>query len=231
MENPYGRRSEWSNTGALGNPVDVIIQNNTAVDLGFDIRNVEAVIAGNLTIESGSSLFMDFGSNDMSAALVVQGNFINNGTLSLSDAVGGDLKVRGNYTQNGTLNNNGRAVFFDGAGAQTATGTSLPLTFDYLRIDKSETTLSFEEDVVVTQINGGTGYEQTDGIVTIVAGKSLTVQNGGNFDIDAGTFTLESESTTYSSLIVNNVTNSGGNIRYNRFTNVVGSGTTAVMIW
>jgi autotransporter-associated beta strand protein len=224
---PYGRRSEWSNASpTAGQPVNVIVQNNTALDMGFDITNVEALITGDLTIDAGSSVLMNVGANDMTAALAVQGDFLNNGTLTLSDAVGGDLKVGGNYTQNGTLNNNGRAVFFDGAGAQTATGTTLPLTFDYLRIDKSGTTLVFEEDVVVTQVNGGVGFEQTDGIVTIAAGKSLTVENTSNFEIDAGSFTLESTSQTYSSLIVSNVTNNGGNIRYNRFTNAAGSGTT-----
>ena len=83
---PYGRRSEWSNAGTgQGSPNNVIVQNNTAINMGFDNTTNDAVIDGNLTIDSGSSVFMDFSSDDMEAPLIVKGNFINNGTISLSD--------------------------------------------------------------------------------------------------------------------------------------------------
>ncbi|TPV35763.1 T9SS type A sorting domain-containing protein [Paucihalobacter ruber] len=185
------------------------------------IEGSSEITVKSVNIQSGGLLQINGGQS-----LKITGDLINNGTVNLSLSLGGDLKVGGNFTQNGILTNNGRAVFFDGTGAQTVTGSSLPLSFDYVRVDKSGTTLSFAEDVVVTQVNGGVGYEQTNGIVTVAAGKSLTVQNGGNFDIVAGTFTLESNSTSYSSLIVNNVTNTGGSIQYNRYTNAIGSGTT-----
>ncbi|MGF1556523.1 T9SS type A sorting domain-containing protein, partial [Paucihalobacter sp.] len=222
--NTYGRGAEWSATSGPGFPHHVTITNGTVLDLGANLGNTtEKRCGGDLTIDSGAT--MEMALFNMQAPLNVRGNVVNNGTLILSNFNLGDLFVGGNFTQNGTLTNNGRAVFFDGGSAQTVGGSAIPIIFDYLRIDKLGTSLIFEEDIEVTQTLGGNGYEQTDGLVTIAAGKSLTVQNGnGTFEIDAGSFTLESTSTDYATLVVGIVNRaSGATINYNRFVNEIGS--------
>jgi autotransporter-associated beta strand protein len=145
----YGRGFEWSNTSNPGYPHHVIVNGSTSLDLGNDGTGVLRRCAGNLTIQGGSALYMDYGLNDMTQPLEVEGNLNLYGTLSLSGVLGGDLKVRGNFSNGGTLNNNGRAVFFDGTTDQNIGGQ--PLDFDYLIVDKSGGELILDDDVTVNQ--------------------------------------------------------------------------------
>lgn len=135
----FNRGLEWSaNAAGLGYPNNVQVSGNTTINYpstGTGLFNQPLGIAKNLTIDTGSSLFMDYGLNDNKAGrLTIGGDFVNEGNLTLGDAFGGDLYLAGNWKKTGTFNPNNRAVFFNGSANQTIRGTT---TFDYLTIDNS----------------------------------------------------------------------------------------------
>lgn len=216
----------YGNNGLTGT---VTVRNGSTLKIGAGngFPNADVVIeAGGTLILEGSSVLTVASLNINAGGTVtlngterlnVTGNLTNNGTLNLSTNSGGDLSVSGNFTQNGTLNNNNRAVFFEGIGNQQASGSSTPITFDFLLVNKTGGTLVFSEDVLVNQPFGATGYSQSGGDVAITEGKSFEVNNNSNFDITGGTFTLESTSTTYSSLLVDG--SATGDVTYNRYVN------------
>lgn len=158
----YNRSTEWSTTSGAGYPGNVQLSNNTTLNYPNGSTTARS-ISGNLTIDSGSALYMDYGSPGMNNPLTVAGNLTLNGALSLGDANGGDLYLGGNWNNNGTFNPNNRAVFFNGSGAQTTTGAT---TFDYLTLNNSAG-LTLNNDVTVDQ--------------------TLTLTNG---KLDAGSSTL-----------------------------------------
>ena len=134
-DNTYGRGAEWSATSGAGYPNNVIIQDNTTLDLGNGGAGTAREIAGNLTVFSGSTLSLD--DTPMTAALRVKGNFINDGSVELSSSSGGDLILEGDFDDNGTFTANGRAVFFEGGNTQNINSSSNPLEIDVMRINKS----------------------------------------------------------------------------------------------
>src|SRR5205085_2541300 len=160
----YGRGSEWSATSGAGFPNNVQVSNNTTLDMGANSgTGIARQMAGTLTIDT-SSTFEMAGTNAMTAAITVSKNVINNGTLRLSTANGGDLKVGGNWTRAGTFTPNGRAVFFNGAGTQTVTVSGGGIeTFDYLIVDKASGNLTFSSspatNVIVTGPSGGSALQ------------------------------------------------------------------------
>ncbi|GAB1348834.1 hypothetical protein MASR1M107_10470 [Ignavibacteriales bacterium] len=133
----YGRRLEWSSTSGAGYPNNVQISNNTTLNLGANSGTETArQMAGNLTIDAGSSLDMSVDGNIMLRPLTVLGKITNNGTLKLGgfvDPNAGDLIIKGNFTNNGTFNSNTREVVFDGTTVQTISGSAAP-TFTYFAI-------------------------------------------------------------------------------------------------
>src|SRR5205085_1730713 len=160
----YGRGSEWSATSGAGFPNNVQVSNNTTLDMGANSgTGIARQMAGTLTIDT-SSTFEMAGTNAMTAAITVSKYVINNGTLRLSTANGGDLKVGGNWTRAGTFTPNGRAVFFNGAGTQTVTVSGGGIeTFDYLIVDKASGNLTFSSspatNVIVTGPSGGSALQ------------------------------------------------------------------------
>ena len=153
----YGRDLEWSTTSGRGYPHHVQISNNTIVNpanTGATKANVPLRTAGNLTIDSGSSLYMDFSSNNMIEDLVVGGNFLLTGAISASQTAGSDIYVGGNWTNNGTSANffpNNRGVFLNGSGTQTISGTNASFpAFPYLLIEKASGSVVLGRDVQVT---------------------------------------------------------------------------------
>jgi hypothetical protein len=88
-----------------------------------------------LTIDAGSAFYMDYGTNDMTQAVGVLGDVTNNGTLSLSEAGGGDFELGGNWFLNtgATFNPRLREVRFNGSAPQNIEGSQT--SFDYLRIN------------------------------------------------------------------------------------------------
>src|SRR5439155_16153910 len=54
-----GRTAEWSATSGAGYPVTVRVSNNTVLDLSNGSPTVARQMAGNLTVDAGSTLSMD----------------------------------------------------------------------------------------------------------------------------------------------------------------------------
>jgi autotransporter-associated beta strand protein len=177
---PFGRGNEWSATSGAGYPNNVTLTGNTFVDLGNGGTGTLRRCAGALQIDSGSGLFMDFSTNDMTQPLVVLGNVNQQGALSLSDVSGGDLKVGGNCTRGGgTFSPKGRAVFFDAAsGDQTINGSAT--TFDFLIVDKAAGSLNLNSNVTCNQtLTLTNGIINTGANVISVAATGSVVRTNG----------------------------------------------------
>jgi hypothetical protein len=86
----------------------------------------------NVEIVSGTAV--NFGSSAF--ARTARGNVTIGGTLTLSTALGGDLRLGGNWINNGAFNPNSRAVFFNGSTAQSIDGGA-DTTFAFLSIDNT----------------------------------------------------------------------------------------------
>jgi hypothetical protein len=129
---------------------------NTA-NSGANAFSTNLSLAGDLTLDNGSALYMDWGgNNNKSGRLDVAGNVLLNGNLSLGNASGGDIKVGGNWTRNSgsTFTPNGRAVFFTGTGTSAIIGNGGE-TFPYLVNDKSSGSIQLGSNVTLTSPNGG----------------------------------------------------------------------------
>jgi len=157
INNVYGRNLEWSASSGRGYPHHVRISNNTILNpanTGATQASSPLRTAGNLTIDSGSAMYMDYGANNMIEDLVVGGDMILTGSLSASGASGSDIFVAGNWQNDGTtanFNANSRAVFLNGAGTQTISGTnSIFPAFPFLFIDKTAGTVALNRDVQVS---------------------------------------------------------------------------------
>ncbi len=187
----YGRGTEWNATTGAGYPNNVTISNSTTLELGANSGTATAKqIAGSLTVDSGSTLTL--ASPVMTAALTVLGDFVNNGTVSLSTAIGGDLVLEGDFDDSGTFNANGRAVFFQGNVDQNITSSTDPLEIDVMRINKTNGDVIMNQNLVVDetadplQINSSVAtYLNLNGN-NLTLGKagvasSITLANGSGF--------------------------------------------------
>jgi hypothetical protein len=127
----YGRYDEWNTT----DPANVQLSNNTTLNYPNGSHIAARSITGNLTIDAGSALWMNFDSpNPGVSALSVGGNLTLNGQMALGNQVGGDLNVGGNLTITGSLYPQSRLVTLNGTSAQTISGTT---AFDYLTINNA----------------------------------------------------------------------------------------------
>ncbi|MDD4148897.1 MAG: hypothetical protein PHE33_02600, partial [Bacteroidales bacterium] len=91
----YGRNIEFSSTtaGTPGYPYNVQISDNTNLNPGANSgTNTAWIIGGNLTVDSGSGFYADFGSDHMVSPITILGNLTVNGGLALSGNAGADLK-------------------------------------------------------------------------------------------------------------------------------------------
>lgn len=165
----YGRSLEWSATSGAGYPANVQLSNSTTLNYPNGSTAARS-ISGNLTIDSGSALYMDYGSPGMNNPLTVAGNLVLNGTLSLGDAIGGDLYLGGNLTNSGTWNANSRAVIFYGAGTQNLTANN-STTFNNLTVNSGVTLV---ETVSADNVNVS-GALTNNGIIR----KAQTVSGSG----------------------------------------------------
>ena len=149
---PFIRGIEWGAASGPAYPYDVQVSNNTVINPGGSGRTGVALnTANNLTIDAGSAIYMDYGGNNMTVPLVINGSLFLNGSLSASGAAGGDIKIRGNWTNTGSFFPNSRAVFFDAAtGTQTITKAG-GQTFDYLIIDKAAGLVQLANDINIAQ--------------------------------------------------------------------------------
>jgi CSLREA domain-containing protein len=182
----YGRNGEWlpNVSSGAGYPANVQLSGNTSLNLPNGSNNLPFQMAGNLTIDSGSTMSM----SPLAQPLVVLGSIVNSGTLTLSTAPAGDLLVGGNWTRDAaaTFNPNGRAVAFTGSGLQNIQivggGTE---TFSYLAVSGTNNTVAPDTSLGVTNVavNGASGnvLQLLGGNFGLVSGTSLTLGgNGGN---------------------------------------------------
>ncbi len=174
----FNRDVEWSQTTGSAYPYNVQISNNTYLYMNNYGINQVRQIAGNLTIDQGSTFDMQGltnGSADI--GVTVLGNIVNNGTVNLSTTTerlkctnytngavtnttatttlssiaGGDLELTGNLTDYGVFTPNQRAVFFTGStGNQTITAPNGE-TFDYVIVDKAAGDIVLSNDIAINQ--------------------------------------------------------------------------------
>ena len=90
----YSRGHEWTATSGAGYPNDVTIAQGSVNPGANSGTGTARAIAGDLTIASGAGFYMDYGSDDMTASVTVNGNLTNSGTLSLSGSAGGDIDLK-----------------------------------------------------------------------------------------------------------------------------------------
>ena len=168
----YGRRSEWD----MKTPHHVQVSAGTQLDLGANGGvSTARTCNGNLTVDFGSGFYMDYGSNDMTQPLTVHGDVINSGTISLSEASGGDLIVKGDFTQNGTFNCRERAVFFTGTSTQNIYGSQNVL-FDYMIMDNTSG-LTLHRDVTVDNL-----LTLSNGVISI-GSNDLYIGDGASISV------------------------------------------------
>ena len=156
----YGRNLEWSSAtqGAKGCPANVLVTNSTGVRLPVNggIYLGLGNVFGNLTVESGSSLFMDF-SGSMNVPLTVSGNVttVGTGAIILSNNSNGNLRLNGNLTlaSSGALVTNNRAVFFDNTGAGQSVSAAAALAY----VVSNTPTLTLLTDLSITAPGQGNG--------------------------------------------------------------------------
>ena len=175
----YGRSSEWA-SGATSEPANVQLSNNTTLNYPNGAGSFTHTITGNLTIDAGSALYMDYGSPGTGVGLLtVGGNVVLNGSLSLGNQVGGDLKLSGNFTRGsgGVLTNNSRAIEFSGSVAKTITGAT---TFDYLTITNSGG-ITLANDITVNNTLTLNNNKITTGANKVAMGSSASVSRGTGY--------------------------------------------------
>jgi hypothetical protein len=127
----FNRGLEWSAASGRGFPYHVQLSNNTILNTaGAAAVNAAVVLntGGNLTIDAGSTLSMNFGGNNMTVPLNVAGHIAFAGNLTASSAVGGNISLQGNWINSGAASinftPNNRVVTFNGSSLQTITGTN-----------------------------------------------------------------------------------------------------------
>ncbi len=170
------RGPEWMSGSGFGYPNDVTITNNTTLDPGgTSLTGTVFSLARDLTIDAGSSLFMDYASHNMTVPLLVGRHLSLQGNLSLSNAAGGDLAVAGNWTHSsGDFYPKNRIVTFNGAaGDQTIVRPGGEI-FDHLYINKSTSgDVILSNDISVSQ-----SLVLTKGLITTGANK-VTITTAG----------------------------------------------------
>lgn len=168
----FGRGDEWTST----DPANVQISNSTTLDYPNGSLLAARTLTGNLTIDTGSALSMDFGSpNPGVGGLMVGGDVALNGSLSLGNLSGGDLHIGGNFTRIGTLTPNGRTVEFTGSVAKSITGAT---GFDFLTISNTGG-ITLNNDVTVNQTLALGGNTITTGANTVTANSAVTQSGSG----------------------------------------------------
>jgi hypothetical protein len=175
--NSYGRGLEWSATSGAGYPINVQISNNTTLDLGANGGTGTArQCSGSLTVDSGSTITLN--ATPMSQALIVKGNYINNGTTILSGTSGGDLKLEGDMNDNGVFTANGRAIFFEGGNNQTINSSTNPLDVDVMRIGKSGGEVILAQNLLVDETADPIQFTTAQSVLNL-NGKTATFGKAG----------------------------------------------------
>lgn len=161
---------------------------------------------GYLQINSGGALNM----NTMSSSINIATNIINNGTLALSTASGGDIYLSGNWTRGSaaTFTPNARAVFFTGSGTEVVTVTSGGTeTFNYLIVGGSGTMQIASGTTVWVNYSGGLSLNSSNTTSTIdLNGQTMILFGGGNLNLNTGNKYITSSTGTGTFQINSNLT-------------------------
>jgi hypothetical protein len=197
-----------------GNTMSITTDNTMANLLVNTTNGPTAQLTANLTVSQTVNIGATATLNCANKNLTIGGNFNNDGTytpgtntttfngttaisgasvttfnnVSITGSLAGHpvaMSVNGNWANNGTYTPNGGTVSFISAGNQTINGTSATQTFFNLTVNKTGGTLSTAGGVTTLTIQNN--YTQSLGNFTPVAGGTINV--GGNWEHDAGTFT------------------------------------------
>jgi autotransporter-associated beta strand protein len=170
----FNRNVEWDPATVQ----KVEIRNNTTLKCGVNGTSFSHICADSLIIRAGSTL--DMTGPDMTAPTVVGGTLLLEGTLNLSNAVGGELEVGGDWVNNGgTFNCNQRVTTMIGAANAQIKGSSTT-TFCFLTIDKNiNSTVVPAVPFIVSQPPAGTTLRIAGGILDL-NGQTYTLGPGNN---------------------------------------------------
>ncbi|MDX2127778.1 MAG: T9SS type A sorting domain-containing protein [Chloroherpetonaceae bacterium] len=155
---------------------------NSGGNIGLSTALAGLTVNGNLQIDAGGSFrFINSVGTGYGSGVVVNGNAIINGALTLSNAVGGDLRLAGDWTLNtgGSFTSNGRSVAFFGSSNQSISGTALP-TFAFFDVDKSTPTATVTLNRSITLDNGVSSHTLwvRRGVLNL-NGQTLTLSGSG----------------------------------------------------
>lgn len=207
----YGRGLEWSALGVgtigvtAGYPNNIQVSNNTTVDyINGAVSGAVGIkaLAGNLTIDAGSFLHMNYGSVSAGGALIAAGNVTIAGTLTLGFAVNDDLKLAGNFVNTGTFNGNSRAVFFTKTGTQTVS-SSTALTIPYVVTSGGGTIVQLLSNLIISSTISGGNVVSFGNAADIIDlnGNTLTLGSIGNANIVLGSGTFKGTTTSNLTLL------------------------------
>lgn len=188
-----------------GYPNNVRITGSVQVRPNLTTGQIRAM-NGNFTIDAGSTYNMALVANLPNTELtiggfvnnsgtftfpranggnvVVLGNFTNSGTVTMSTTAiqGGHLKLAGNFSNTGTFTSIDRSIYFTRTGvAQVQTvASSTALTFPYVYIDGTDTTVQLLNDLTISApnaaVNGGVAITYANAANRIdINGRTLTV--------------------------------------------------------
>lgn len=205
----YNRNPEWGSAtpATQGYPYNVQISGNTALIPGANGgNNMNLEAGGILTIDAGSSFYMDFGALDMNFPIRILGDVNCAGNLSLSNNNNGDLKVRGNISFTGaySFNANNRAVYFTKNGVQTISASTKPV-FHYIVYEpvSGSTTiqLSGTDIDVRAPLTGNVIAFSSATDVFDINGRTLTLGTAAVANVIAGLGTFKGSATSNMSFL------------------------------
>lgn len=206
----YERRIEWVSAigGSYGVPHNVSITNNTTLDYPFGSPGPLGM-TGDLTIASGSKLYMDYGAASSNGPLTVLGNLVSAGDMTLGTAAGDDLKVGGDIVFNTgySFDAKNRAVFFIKNGTQRISApTPAPPTFHYMVFQPSSgaTIVQLDTDLTVSAPNTGNvvSFNSANDIFDL-NGKTLTLGTAGTPNVLSGSGSFKGSATSNMTLLGN----------------------------
>ncbi len=184
----FNRNLEWNSIAAIGYPNHIIVQNNTTLDLNTAFAAPTIGCSGNFTVQSSSSVTMAAMAND----ITVTGNFLLNGSFTMSNTNGADLYLNGNWNRSATgvfnaANPRDRAVYLTGGNTTiTAVGGE---SFPYLRIQKTanSNTVTLNDPVTVTnEVSFTTGVVLSSATDLFIMADNATYLGGSTNSFVAG---------------------------------------------
>ena len=204
----FGRGYEWTALGVgtigttAGYPNNVQLSGNTTLNYNNGTPLAKA-INGNLTIDAGSSFYMDYGGSTSGGFLTIAGNVTNNGNFTLGFANGDDLKIAGDFVNTGNFNGNGRALYFTKNGTQTVSSTTV-LTFPYVVFQPllGSTTVQLLSSLTVSAPSTGNAISFSSAFdVFDINGNTLTIGTTGIANVIFGTGSFKGSTTSNLTLL------------------------------